>query len=133
MEYSNWRSLPGLWANSILKLKRAFLLFINLEIEIAVKSRRTVRKLRKWLSYKQVKKLHWSSLAISFENDCHINKLKNSIDQVLLFHSIVRYFTQIDIISLTLSFWNSGRFVLTHFWVIVHSIFNGNYCQLGNQ
>ena len=47
MEYSNRHSLPGLWANFILKLKYALLLFVGLEIEIAVKSRKTVRKLRK--------------------------------------------------------------------------------------
>ena len=47
MEYSNGYSLPGLWANCILKLKYDILLFMGLEIEIAVKSRRTARKLRK--------------------------------------------------------------------------------------
>ena len=47
MEYSNRYSLPGLWSNFILKLKYAFLLFIRFEIEIAVKSRRTVTKIQK--------------------------------------------------------------------------------------
>ena len=47
MEYSNRYLLPGLWANFILKLKHAFLLFLGFEIEIAVKFQRTVRKLRK--------------------------------------------------------------------------------------
>ena len=39
---SNFMKFPGLWANFILKLK--YVLFIRLEIEIAVKSRGTVRK-----------------------------------------------------------------------------------------
>ena len=47
MEYSNRNSLPELWPNFILRLKYALLLFIKLEIEIAVKSRGTVRNLRK--------------------------------------------------------------------------------------
>ena len=47
MEYSNRYSLPGLWVNFILKLKYALLSFMRLEIEIAVKPRRTVKKLRK--------------------------------------------------------------------------------------
>ena len=69
MEYSNRYSLLGLWENFILKLKYALLLFIRLEIEVAVKSRRTVRKLRKYLSE---------------------SKLENSIGQVLRFLEIVR-------------------------------------------
>ena len=47
MEYSNRNSLPGLWPNFMLRLKYALLLFIKLEIEIAVKSRGTLRNLRK--------------------------------------------------------------------------------------
>ena len=47
MEYSNRYSLPKLWENFILKLKYVLLLFIRLEIEIAVKSPETVRKFRK--------------------------------------------------------------------------------------
>ena len=42
----NRYSLPGLWANVILKLKYVILLFTRLEIENAVKSRGTVRKFR---------------------------------------------------------------------------------------
>ena len=47
MEYFNRYPLPELWANFILKLKYALLLFKRFEIEIAVKSRRTIRKFRK--------------------------------------------------------------------------------------
>ena len=43
--YFNRYSMPEFWANFILKLK--YVLFISLEIEIAVKSWGTVRKLRK--------------------------------------------------------------------------------------
>ena len=42
MEYSNKYSLPGLWADFLLKLKYALLLFISPEIEIAVQSRRNI-------------------------------------------------------------------------------------------
>ena len=30
-------------------------------------------------------------------------------------------------------FWKEGRFVFAHFWVIVHSIFSNNHCQLGTE
>ena len=46
MEYSNRYSVPGLEVNFILSLKYALLLFVRLEIEIAVKSRRNVWKLQ---------------------------------------------------------------------------------------
>ena len=53
---------PG--QNSILKLQYALLLFTRLEIEIAVKSQRNVWNFLISLSYKGIRKFHWSSFAI---------------------------------------------------------------------
>ena len=76
--------------------------------------------------------LNFEELSENLENNYDIIKLENSIDKVLRFH-LRSFVIQIDIISPTISFWNAGRFVFTHFWVIVHSIFGDNYCQLGNE
>ena len=74
MEYSNRYSLLGLRANFILKLKYVLLLFIRVEIEVAIKCRER------------------------FKDDYHVNRLENFIDQVLQFHS--RSFT--SLLKLTL-------------------------------